>query len=122
MLGWIGVVAASAIGLAGGAIGTNFGVNNTSGPRERMFMIKPAMICWVKLFVVFALPITLPNPHRWLVRIPCLVVLALRSTWRNRKQQSIRSEEAQNTEVRTKRRAVSHSCVVRLHHALRPEK
>jgi len=39
MWGWIGGVAGSVIGLAGGIAGTYFCITHTNGPRERSFMI-----------------------------------------------------------------------------------
>ena len=94
MLAWIGAIAGSAIGLAGGVIGTYFGIKNTNGLRERHFMIRAAAVCWIGGLAFFALLLALPDPYRWLVWIPYAVLLPLGITWGNRRQQAIRDEEA----------------------------
>jgi len=65
MWGWIGGIAGGVIGLAGGVVGTYFSIKNCSGPRERSFMIKSALVCWLAMSIFLGLLLVLPNPYRW---------------------------------------------------------
>lgn len=94
MWGWIGGIAGSVIGLAGGAVGTYFGIKNTKGPRERSFMIKSAVMCWIAILIFLGLFLSLPNPYRWFMWIPYSIMLPLGIIYGNRKQQAIRQEES----------------------------
>ncbi len=47
-------------GLIGGIIGTYFIIKNTSGPAERTFIIKAAMVFW--LFVILFISLLLIMP------------------------------------------------------------
>lgn len=96
MWGWIGGIAGSVFGLTGGIVGTYFSIKNTNGPRERVFMIKSALLCWLALSVFLGLLFVLPNPYRWLLWIPYGILLPLGIVYSNRRQQAIRQEEAQN--------------------------
>jgi threonine/homoserine/homoserine lactone efflux protein len=83
-------------GLAGGVVGTYFSIKNTNGPRERAFVTKAAIICWVAVLVFLAVLFALPNPYRWLVWIPYAILLPIGiKTW-NKRQFAIRQEESQN--------------------------
>ncbi len=75
--GWIGGIAGGVIGLIGGIVGTYFSIKNTNGPRERAFMVKMSVVCWVL----------------W---IPYGILLPLGIVVGNRTQQRIRKEESQN--------------------------
>lgn len=96
--GWIGGIAGGIIGLAGGLIGTYFSIKNTKGPRERSFMVKSAVVCWVGILVFLILLLALPNPYRWFMWIPYGVLLPLGIIYGNRRQQAIRQQESQNQE------------------------
>jgi uncharacterized membrane protein YfcA len=96
MFGWIGGIMGGVIGLAGGAIGTYFSIKNTRGPRERWFMIKSSVVCWIGIVAFLALLFSLPNPYRWFVWIPYGVLLPLGINYGNRLQQAIRNEESQH--------------------------
>jgi Ca2+/Na+ antiporter len=92
--GLIGGILGSVIGIAGGLFGTYCSIKNTNGPRERAFMIKGAVICWVAMLVFLALQLVLPNLYRWLMWIPYALLLPLGIFYANRTQQRIRKEEA----------------------------
>ena len=94
--GIIGGVVGSLIGLAGGIIGTYFSIKNTNGPRERAFMIRASVVCWVAILLFLALLFALPNPYRWFMWIPYGIFLPLGIVHISRKQQRIRQEESQN--------------------------
>lgn len=96
MWGWIGGITGGIIGLAGGVVGTYFSIKNTNGPRERTFMIKSAVVCWIGIIVFLGLFLGLPNPYRWFMGIPYSIVLPLGIIYGNRTQQKIRQEESQN--------------------------
>lgn len=97
--GWIGGIAGSVLGLAGGIIGTYFSIKNTKGPRERAFMVKSAVVCWVAILVFLALLVALPHPYRWLLWILYGFLLPLGIIYGNRRQQAIRQTESQNPHV-----------------------
>jgi len=94
--GLIGGVLGGVIGVLGGAVGTYFSIKNTSGPRERVFMIRFAIVIWIAvtafLFGLFALP----KPLNFLLWIPYAIALPLTILWCNRRQARIRAEEAES--------------------------
>ena len=93
-IGWIGGITGGVIGVAGGIFGTYCSIKNTSGSRERAFMIKAAVICWVAIIVFLGLLFALPNPYRWFMWIPYGILLPLGITYGNRRQNAVRQEEA----------------------------
>ncbi len=88
--GWIGAI----VGVAGGLFGTYCGIKNTNGPRERAFMIKGAIVCWVYVLCYFLLIVFLPRPYGWFAAIPYALVLCLGIVYANRTQRKIRQEES----------------------------
>ena len=96
MWGWIGGITGSVLGITGGIIGTYFSIKNTNGPRERSFMVKAAIVCWIAALVFLALLFMLPNPYRWFMWIPYGILLPVGIIFGNRKQQEIRQEESQH--------------------------
>ena len=94
--GTIGGIIGGLGGLAGGIIGTYFSIKNTSGPRERAFMIKASVIGWIAILVFLGIMFTLPNPYRYFLWIPYGILLPLGIVTGNRKQQRIREEESQD--------------------------
>jgi Ca2+/Na+ antiporter len=97
--GLAGAIVGILIGLAGGVVGTYFSIKNTKGPRERAFMIRAAVVCWLAILVFLGLIIALPDPYRWLMWIPYAILLPAGIIYGNRKQQSIRREESPNEPV-----------------------
>jgi len=94
--GWILGIGGAVIGLMGGIIGTYFSIKNTRGPRERAFMLKSSVVCWLGITVFLGLLFTLPSPHRHFLWMPYVVLLPLGIIHSNRTQQRIRKEESQN--------------------------
>ena len=92
-VGAIGGIMGGVLGLAGGAVGTYASIKNTGGPRERLFMVRVAVVAWVGITLFLALLFVLPSPYRWLIWIPYGVALPLAIVSLNRKQQAIRSDE-----------------------------
>ena len=88
------VVAGCLIGLSGGIIGTSASIRNTSGPRERAFVVKASIITWVVGAIFLTFLFLLPTPWRFLLWIPYGVFLPLGIIKGNRTQQRIREEEA----------------------------
>lgn len=93
MWGLTGGIGGAVIGLIGGVIGTYFSISNTDGPRERAFMVKAAVVCWIAAIVFLGLLRLLPNPIRWLAWVPFSILLHLGIIYGNRRQQVIRQEE-----------------------------
>jgi hypothetical protein len=94
MIGLIGGIGGTVLGVLGGAIGTYFSIMNTAGPRERAFAIRAAALWW---FAVAAFLIALwwtPFAYRALLWVPygLLLPLAIRAT--NCRQEEIRRQES----------------------------
>ena len=51
---FIGIIFSVSLGVLGGAIGTYFSVKNTSGPRERAFMIRVSIFTWIAVSIFVA--------------------------------------------------------------------
>lgn len=100
MWGWIGAIAGSALGVAGGIIGTFFSIKNVKGPIERSFMIKSAVVCWIAIVMFLGLLLFLPVPYRYFVWIPYGILLPLGIIYGNRRQQAIRQQESRNLDKR----------------------
>lgn len=96
MWGWVGGIAGGVVGLAGGIIGTYFSIQNTNGPRERSFMVKSAVVCWIAILIFLGLLLALPSPYRGFMWIPYSILLPLGIIYGNRRQQAIRQQESQN--------------------------
>ena len=103
MWGWIGGITGCVIGLAGGVVGTYFSIKNTNGPRERLFMVKAAVVCWVAILLFIALFLKLPNPYQWFMWIPYSILMPFGIIYGNRRQQTIRLEESQNNTLKATR-------------------
>jgi hypothetical protein len=91
-----GIVCGVSLGVLGGAIGTCFSIKNTSGPRERAFMVHVAIIPWVVVSIFVAALMLLPKLYNYLLWIPYAIVLPLSIIRWNRKQLEIRREEARD--------------------------
>lgn len=95
MWGWIGGIAGGVIGFLGGLFGTWCSIKNTKGPRERAFMIKASVVCWIAIILFVGLMFALPVPFRYFLWIPYAILLPLGTRYWNRKQQLIRQQESQ---------------------------
>lgn len=85
------------VGLLGGALGTYVSVTNTSGPRERAFMVRVAIGAWIFITAFLIGLLTLPTPFKFLLWIPYAIALPLAILWSNRRQRQIRAAEAMST-------------------------
>jgi hypothetical protein len=94
--GVIGGIFGGTAGFLGGAIGTYFSIKNTSGPRERAFMIRFAIVVWVAVTAFLFGLLALPRPFNFLLWLPYAILLPIAIVWCNRRQSRIRSEEAQS--------------------------
>jgi hypothetical protein len=99
--GLIGAIIGGGIGLLGGVVGTYVSIKNTSGPRERVFMIRVAIVAWILITAFLIGLLTLPRPFNFLLWIPYAIALPLGIGWSNRRQRSIRAETASNAVNRT---------------------
>ena len=75
MMGWIGGIAGSAIGIAGGVFGTWCSIRNAQSQQERRFVIRWAVYFWLGCSAFLALLFVTPNPYRWFFWIPYSFVL-----------------------------------------------
>jgi len=93
-IGLVGGIVGGGLGVLGGAIGTYFSIKNTSGPRERAFMIQVAIVAWVLITAFVIGLLALPQPFNFLLWAPYVIALPLAILWCNRRQRTIRAEEA----------------------------
>lgn len=92
--GLLGGIIGSLIGVLGGAIGTYLSIKNTSGPKEKAFMMKVSIVTWITVLTFVALLLTLPGTYKPLLWISYSVILALSIKAVNRKQIEIRRVES----------------------------
>jgi hypothetical protein len=90
--GLVGGIVGSLFGVAGGLIGTYLSIRNTNGPRERAFMIRSAIVCWIGVGVFLATMFLVPPARLWLW-VLFYILLPLGIRYGNRKQMVIRREE-----------------------------
>jgi uncharacterized membrane-anchored protein len=94
IVGIIGGIVGSAIGILGGAVGTYFGIKSAKSPRERAFVIRASIICWV-FVLAFVLGMCLIPGFYKLLLVPIYVVgLVSGILFMLKKQTQIRSEES----------------------------
>jgi serine/threonine protein kinase len=94
LIGLTGGIVGGIIGVAGGLLGTYFAIRNTKGPRERAFVIKASIACWIlALAFVFGMCL-IPGLYKLLL-IPIYVVGLVGGIllW-NKRQAQIRFEES----------------------------
>jgi len=92
--GVLGILVGPVLGFVGGLVGGYFSIKNTNGPRERTFMIKCGVICWMAVLLFLALLFMLPHPYRWFLWVPYGIFLPLGISYGNKRQQKIREQEA----------------------------
>ena len=96
--GWFGGIAGGLVGTLGGAVGTYFSIRNTAGPRERAFVVRASVLCWVAVVLFLITLFVAPRPYAWLLWVPYSLLLPLGILAWNRRQAIIRSEEALHAE------------------------
>ena len=96
--GLIGGITGGVLGALGGAIGTYFSIRNARPGRERAYMVRCAIICWIAVTIFVALLFLLPSPYRFILWIPYGVLLPVGIIKGNKGIARIRAEEAQNDE------------------------
>ena len=72
-LGIIGGIIGGVVGILGGVVGTYFSIKNTKSARERAFMVKASLVCWV-FVLAFVLGMCLIPGFYKLLLVPIYVV------------------------------------------------
>ena len=94
LIGLIGGIVGGIVGVAGGLLGTYFSIKNTNGPRERAFVIKASIACWIFVLTFVSGMCLIPGLYKLLL-IPIYVVgLVAGILLLNKKQARIRLEES----------------------------
>jgi hypothetical protein len=93
-LGWGGAILGSAIGVAGGVLGTWASIRYTQTPAERAFMVRCAIGSWIAVLAFVATLILVPAPYRWFLWIPSVALMVVAIPWMNRVQARLRNETA----------------------------
>jgi len=94
--GIIGAILGSAIGILGGVIGTYFSIKNTKGPRERAFIIKASVICWIFILAFLVCMYLLPGIYKASLMLVYIMVLPAGILLWNKKQKQIYLEESKH--------------------------
>jgi len=81
-------------GVLGGGVGTWCSIRNTGSPRERAFMIRTAVLCWLAVTVFLAAQCFIPFHYQALLCLPEMFGLHLALRALNRRHLQIRAEEA----------------------------
>ena len=92
--GLVGGILGSILGVLGGVVGTYFSIKNTAGPRERKFMVQVSVFAWIGVTLFLIGLLMLPRPFNFLLWVPYGIALPLGILWCNRRQRTIRAEEA----------------------------
>jgi hypothetical protein len=92
--GWMGGLAGGAIGVLGGLFGTYCSIKNTNGPRERAFLIKASLLCWILIGAFIAGILLIPPQYNSLLMVAYAVLLIFGIYKGNQTQLRIRQEEA----------------------------
>jgi len=98
-IGLIGGITGGVLGLLGGVVGSYFSIKNTSGPRERAFMIRVTIVAWVLITAFLFGLFVLPKPFNLLLWAPYGIALPLGILWCNRRQLRIRAAENASKET-----------------------
>jgi type III secretory pathway component EscV len=92
--GIMGGIVGSAIGVAGGLVGTYFSIKNTKTSREHAFMVKASVVAWV-FIAVFVLGMCLiPGFYKVYLAPIYVVALVVGILFGNKRQAQIRLEES----------------------------
>lgn len=83
--------------MGGDIAGTSAGIRNTRGPRERAFMVRTSLWCWLAGGLFLAGLLLLPKAWARLMRSPYAVAWHLDICRVNRCRAALRSEDARAT-------------------------
>lgn len=97
-IGLVGGIAGGVLGVLGGIVGTYFSLRNTNGPKERAFMIRAAVYCWIGVSAFLGCLFLLPQPWRSLLWLPYMPMLFLFIKKMNDMQGRARAEDLRETE------------------------
>ncbi len=93
--GMVGGVLGAVLGVLGGIFGVYCSIKNTGSTRERAFVIRAGVLASIAIIGLLGLLWKLPQPYKYLVWIPYMIVLPLAIRYWNRRQLAIRIEEQQ---------------------------
>jgi len=88
------MIAATAFGVIGAAIATYWEIVNTTGPRERAFMVRACVWFWVGNLLFIAGMWFVSKPYNWYFIPAYLVPLLIGARYCNRRTATIRAEES----------------------------
>jgi len=91
---WCGAGLGILVGVLGGMLGTYASIRNTQSPRERSFMIKASLLCWLLVASFVVGLFLIPGWYKHLLWLPYLILLFLGINTCNRRQLRIREEDS----------------------------
>ena len=90
----VGAIGGSVIGVLGGVVGTWCSIRNTGGPRERAFMIRVAVCCWLAVTAFLAALWLIPFQYEAILCVPEILGLHFAIKAGNRRLAQIRKEDS----------------------------
>lgn len=97
LVGLMGGIAGSVLGVLGGVVGTYFSIKNTNGSRERSFVVRAAVLCWVGVSAFLTCLLLLPTtwiPLLWILFIPAQFwFIRWTNHWQDRARVDDRSDD-----------------------------
>ncbi|MEM9941089.1 MAG: hypothetical protein AAF939_05830 [Planctomycetota bacterium] len=85
-------IAGSIIGLMGAIIGTCIPIARSESRREKIFLVRCAMVMWILIAVFLVALFTIPYPYSQLVWIPVGAWMTMGIRYINNRQVEIRGE------------------------------
>lgn len=92
-IGLIGGTLGAVLGVVGGIVGTYCSISNCKSRRQKKFMIKASIYCWLAITLFLLLLLATPTSYVWLVWIPYGVLLPIGINAINRGIARIQQEE-----------------------------
>ena len=93
------MVFATIVGLIGAAICTYWEIANTTGPRERAFMVRACVWFWIANCIFVAAMWLVPKPYNWIFLPLYIVPLLIFARYCNRRCAAIRLEESNDEDL-----------------------
>jgi hypothetical protein len=94
LVGWIGGIFGGLLGVCGGLLGTYLSIRNTNGPRERAFVVRACIACWLFVLGFVTAMFLIPGLHKHWLWLPYAIALCLGIHVFNSIQGRIRAEES----------------------------
>ena len=99
LIGLVGGIAGSVIGVLGGIVGTYFSIKNTNGAKERAFVIRASVLCWIGVSSFLISLFLLPFVWRSLLWVAYAPILFWFIRWANKTQMQASADDKMTPEM-----------------------